>query len=205
MFALAAVVLAGAGYWALGAQPDDSEDAKAEGRVAPTEQHAAPPENLPAPEVRAALGPTEPPGELDVVDPPEAAHDERPDASVAAAYDEHPWDEADAGPEEHAPGAVMRLVSRVESEMSAADRALQTAGIGRRLTERAARVEARLEQARAAGDEQEVHRQEVLLGRLRLRAEELEARAAELRAAGDDEPEATGGHDHDHDHGSGGP
>ena len=64
--------------------------------------------------------------------------------------------------------------------MSSAEKAAQTRVMAERLSERSARVEERLREARRSGAADDAHRQTVLLRRLRQRLDELRERALEL-------------------------
>ncbi|NOY93486.1 MAG: hypothetical protein GXP55_20065, partial [Deltaproteobacteria bacterium] len=81
------------------------------------------------------------------------------------------------GPEE-APFAIPQVESRVEREMSFAEKAGQTRIMVTRVRQRAERVEARLAEARQSGDADDVHLQEMLLMRLQRRTQQLTQQAA---------------------------
>jgi len=151
------------------ADSTDPKDELPEARGAAI-QHAAPPTDLaPPPNAGRPAEPAVPVVEVERVSAP-------PSESAPPEDDEPEQGDGD-GPEE-APFAIPQVESRVEREMSFAEKAGQTHVMITRIDERASRVEARLAEARQAGDTADVHLQEMLLMRLRQRSTQLTQQAA---------------------------
>ena len=88
--------------------------------------------------------------------------------------------------------------SRVEREMSASEKAYQTARMVQALEDRARRVERRMEEARRSGDQDEARRQELIHWRLTTRVAALTERGEILARQAEEESEPSLEHGEGH-------